>query len=74
MDNYEINILRRDGNWKKVKPNDKEWIINNIKLPIGDHILFKHLAVDTDIEKVTKYNWNDKKFAVRPIQLLISKK
>ena len=58
---------------KKVKPNDKEWIINNIKLPIGDHILFKHLAVDTDIEKVTKYNWNDKKFAVRPVQLLISK-
>ena len=58
---------------KKVKPNDKEWIINNIKLPIGDHILFKHVAVDTDIEKVTKYNWNDKKFAVRPVQLLISK-
>ena len=22
MDNYEINILRRDGNWKKVKPKD----------------------------------------------------
>ena len=22
MDNYEINILRRDGNWKKVRPND----------------------------------------------------
>ena len=22
MDNYEINILKRDGNWKKVKPND----------------------------------------------------
>ena len=22
MDNYEINILRRNGNWKKVKPND----------------------------------------------------
>ena len=22
MDNYEINILRRDGNWKKVKPNE----------------------------------------------------
>ncbi len=22
MDNYEINILRRSGNWKKVKPND----------------------------------------------------
>ena len=23
MDNYEINILRRDGNWKKVKPDDQ---------------------------------------------------
>ena len=22
MDNYEINILRRDGNWKKIKPRD----------------------------------------------------
>ena len=22
MDNYEINILRRDGNWKKIKPDD----------------------------------------------------
>ncbi len=22
MDNYEINILRRGGNWKKVKPDD----------------------------------------------------
>ena len=22
MDNYEINILRRDGNWKKIKPKD----------------------------------------------------
>ncbi len=22
MDNYEINILRRDGYWKKVKPDD----------------------------------------------------
>ena len=28
MDNYEINILRRDGNWKKVKPD--ELIINEI--------------------------------------------
>ena len=29
MDNYEINILRRDGNWKKVKPNDL--IVDSIK-------------------------------------------
>ena len=31
MDNYEINILRRDGDWKKVKPDDliMESIENN---------------------------------------------
>ena len=29
MDNYEINILRRDGNWKKVKSNDL--IMDSIK-------------------------------------------
>ena len=31
MDNYEINILRRDGNWKKVNPNDRiiETLENN---------------------------------------------
>ena len=23
MDNYEVNILRRDGNWKKVNPDDR---------------------------------------------------
>ena len=28
MEDYEINILRRDGNWKKVRPNDL--IINEI--------------------------------------------
>ena len=22
MDNYEINILKRNGNWKKIKPDD----------------------------------------------------
>ncbi len=29
MDNYEINILRRDGNWKKVNPNDR--IMDNLE-------------------------------------------
>ena len=29
MDNYEINILRRNGNWKKVKPDDL--IMNTIE-------------------------------------------
>ena len=33
MDNYEINILRRGGNWKKVKPDDliSEGINNDLK-------------------------------------------
>tara|TARA_Y100000766_G_C18616832_1_gene464118 strand:+ start:249 stop:599 length:351 start_codon:yes stop_codon:yes gene_type:complete len=33
MDNYEINILRRGGNWKKVKPDDLiiEEIDNELK-------------------------------------------
>ena len=29
MDNYEINILRRSGNWKKVNPNDR--IMDNLE-------------------------------------------
>ena len=29
MDNYEINILRRNGNWKKVNPNDR--IMDNLE-------------------------------------------
>ena len=47
MDNYEINILRRDGNWKKVKPKDllletvdqndleKRHISTNTKVDLG---------------------------------------
>ena len=33
MDNYEINILRRSGNWKKVKPGDliNDEIDNNLR-------------------------------------------
>ena len=33
MDNYEINILRRGGNWKKVRPDDLiiDEMNNNLK-------------------------------------------
>ena len=34
MDNYEINILRRGGNWKKVKPDDL--IINEMSNDLKD--------------------------------------
>ena len=50
MDNYEINILRRGGNWKKVKPDDlmlegsndelkEDYQLNNEKLK-NDFIFF----------------------------------
>ena len=42
MDNYEINILRRDGNWKKVNPTDllSETVkpINQVKTQKGTEI------------------------------------
>ena len=41
MEDYEINILRRDGNWKKVKPNDL--IIDEI-----DNELLEHSALDNN--------------------------
>ena len=34
MDDYEIKILRRGGNWKKVKPNDL--IIDEINNELND--------------------------------------
>ena len=36
MDNYEINILRRGGNWKKVKPDDL--IIDEMNNDLKDDI------------------------------------
>tara|TARA_B100000963_G_C22302976_1_gene526522 strand:- start:17 stop:355 length:339 start_codon:yes stop_codon:yes gene_type:complete len=39
MDNYEINILRRSGDWKKIKPNDL--IINEIEDDINEKDKFK---------------------------------
>ena len=40
MDNYEINILRRDGNWKKVKPDDL--IIDEINNELNDDNELNH--------------------------------
>ena len=61
MDNYEINILRRGGNWKKVKPDDlvvdeinNEPIENsepNHKISQND-LLFYVTKVDTIISKL----------------------
>jgi len=40
MDNYEINILRRGGNWKKVKPNDL--IIDEIDNELKENDMLDH--------------------------------
>ena len=61
MEDYEINILRRGGNWKKVKPNDliideinNESIENNeINLKKSEDILISHITkVDSIISKL----------------------
>ena len=44
MDNYEINILRRDGNWKKVKPKD-------LLLDTIDQSELHINAIDANIDK-----------------------
>ena len=61
MEDYEINILRRGGNWKKVKPNDliidemnNESIEDNeINLKKSEDILISHITkVDSIISKL----------------------
>ena len=53
MEDYEINILRRDGNWKKVKPNDL--IIDEINnKQIVDHELNQKKSQNDFLSNVTK--------------------
>ena len=53
MDNYEINILRRGGNWKKVKPDDL--IIDEINNDLKENNLLKNKSVGNDfLSNVTK--------------------
>ena len=46
MDNYEINILRRGGNWKKVKPDDL--IIDEVNNDVQENNPLKNKNVDND--------------------------
>ena len=55
MDNYEINILRRGGNWKKVKPGDL--IIDEINDDLKtDNELNHHKSQNEFLYYVTKVN------------------
>ena len=46
MDNYEINILRRGGNWKKVKPDDL--IIDSINNDLKENNELNHGKTQND--------------------------
>ena len=52
MDNYEINILRRGGNWKKVKPDDL--IIDEINNELNHDNELNQKSHDDFLSYVTK--------------------
>ena len=60
MEDYEINILRRSGNWKKVKPNDL--IIDEINNDLIE-----------DNEPDQKKTQNDFLSKVNKVELIISR-
>tara|TARA_Y100000991_G_C21797670_1_gene274017 strand:- start:259 stop:609 length:351 start_codon:yes stop_codon:yes gene_type:complete len=53
MDNYEINILRRGGNWKKVRPDDL--VVDEINNDLKDDNNIRNKNLDDDFfSTVTK--------------------
>ena len=53
MDNYEINILRRGGNWKKVKPDDL--VLEETNSEFKEHNQFNNEKLKNDfISYLTK--------------------
>ena len=63
MDNYEINILRRNGNWNKITQNDDVMNANEVinqKTENTNHNDYEHLN-------------NDFKFYLKQVSLIINK-
>ena len=60
MDNYEINILRRGGNWKKVKPDDL--VIDEMNNDLKD-----------DSQQNNQYSQNDFLSYVIKVETIISR-
>ena len=56
MDNYEINILRRNGNWNKIKPDDgvnnNNEEIQNYNVRVNDDFKFYLNEVSSIIKKL----------------------
>ena len=64
MEDYEINILRRGGNWKKVKPNDL--IIDVVDNELNNDSL-------QDSEPSQKKSQNDFLSYVTEVEVIISR-
>ena len=47
MEDYEINILKRDGNWKRVKP--KDLILNEINNELSEDNETYHQKSENDL-------------------------
>ena len=65
MDNYEINILRRGGNWKKVKPDDLiiDEMNNDLNETKNIHLCtikdFEELCLNNELKIIEKHFLNE---------------
>ena len=71
MDNYEINILRRDGNWKTVNPN------NRIMDSLEENETLEKKSIDSKDEKSKNnflYYLNEVNFIIGKLEVLENEK
>ena len=71
MENYEINILRRDGNWKKVNRNDR--IMDSLE----ENEALEKKSVDLKDEKSKNdilYYLNEVNFIISKLEVLENEK
>ena len=67
MDNYEINILRRDGNWKKVNP--KDLLLDTVD---KKNVQNKHLNTDNKVD-LENNKQDDFLYNINQVNTIISK-
>ena len=67
MDDYEINILRRDGNWKKVNP--KDLLLDTVD---KEDVQNKHRNTDNKID-LENNKQDDFLYNINQVNLIVSK-
>ena len=67
MDDYEINILRRDGNWKKVNP--KDLLLDTVD---KKDVQNKHRNTDNKID-LENNKQDDFLYNINQVNLIVSK-